>query len=47
MVETSKERTFEEKHFQCIVKAFGRNLSDPVKRRAYDSTDPQFDRIYP
>ena len=45
-LETNKELTLEEKHFQCIVKAH-EILSNPVKRRAYDSTDPLFDDSIP
>ena len=45
-LESNKELTLEEKHFQCIVKAH-EILSNPVKRRAYDSTDPSFDDSTP
>ena len=42
----SKELTLEDQHFQCIVKAH-EIMSNPTKRRAYDSTDPFFDDSIP
>ena len=41
-----KELSSEDQHFQCIVKAY-EILSNPVKRKAYDSIDPFFDDSIP